>query len=70
MFRPIANSFDWKESLTLSKPPFSGYTIDIKSQMTPAWVKADIPTWVKGGWLECSGHICNDLVQTAIPPAT
>jgi hypothetical protein len=70
MFRPTAQSFDFKESTLLAKPPFSGYTLDIKSHMSPAWVKADIPTWVKGAWLECSGHICTDLVQTAIPPAT
>jgi hypothetical protein len=69
MFRPTAHSFEWKETTVLAKPPFSGYTINLESQMSPAWVKADIPTWVKGAWLECSGHICTHIVQTGIPPA-
>jgi hypothetical protein len=54
----------------LPSPPLSGYTIDITSLMSPAWVRVDVPTWVKGTWLECSGHICTDLVEAEMPPAT
>jgi hypothetical protein len=71
MFRPIAHGFDNHESLTLlPHPPLSGYTVDVKSWMSPAWVQASIPLWVKGAWIECSGHVCTHLTQTAIPPAT
>ena len=70
-FRPTAHSFHNEESLALvPHPPLSGYTVNVKSQMSPAWVRVDIPTWVKGAWLECSGHICTNLVQQGIPPAT
>jgi hypothetical protein len=54
----------------LPSPPLSGYTVDITSLMSPAWVRVDVPSWVKGAWLECSGHICTDLVEAEIPPAT
>jgi hypothetical protein len=69
MFRPTAPSFKNEETTVLAPSPLSGYTINLKSQMSPAWVKADIPTWVKQAWLECSGHICTHIVQTGIPPA-
>jgi hypothetical protein len=70
MFRPIAHNFKNEESVTLAPhPPLSGYTITVKSQMSPAWVKAEIPTWIKGASLECSGHICTHIVQQGIPPA-
>jgi len=69
MFRPTAHEFKNEESITLAPhPPLSGYTINVKSQMSPAWVKVDIPTWVKGAWLECSGHICTHIIQTGTPP--
>jgi hypothetical protein len=69
MFRPIARDFANEESVTLiPSPPYSGWTMTVKSRMSPAWVKAQIPLWVKGGWIECSGHICTHLVQTGIPP--
>jgi hypothetical protein len=69
-FRPTARSFHNEESATLAPhPPLSGYTVNVKSQMSPAWVRVDIPTWVKGAWLECSGHICTNIVQQGIPPA-
>ena len=71
MFRTIAHGFQFQESTALvPSPPLSGYTINITSWMSPAWVKADIPTWVRGAWLECSGHICTHIIQTGIPPAT
>lgn len=69
MFRPIAHGFHWEESATLTKPPLSGYTMTVKSTMNPAWVKVDIPAWVKAVWLEVSGHICTHITQTGIPPA-
>jgi hypothetical protein len=70
MFRPTAHGFEWEESTVLvPHPPFSGYTIKLNSLMSPAWVKVDIPTWIKGSWLECSGHICTHIVQIGIPPA-
>jgi hypothetical protein len=52
----------------LPSPPLSGYTMDITSLMSPAWVRVDNPTWVRGAWLECAGHICTDLTETEIPP--
>ena len=71
MFRPTAHDFEFSEKLTLlPSPPLSGYTVSIKSDMSPAWVKADIPDWVKGAWLEETGHICTHLVMTGTPPAT
>jgi hypothetical protein len=71
MFRPTARSFHWEESSTVvPHPPLSGYTIKMTSMMSPAWVRVDIPLWVKGASLECTGHICTHIVETAIPPAT
>lgn len=69
IFHPIAPPVPLHEAVYLA-PPFSGYTIDTTSLMSPAWVRADIPLWVKGAWLECSGHICTEVVQTGIPPTT
>lgn len=64
-FHPTGNPVPLHESTTLTS---SGYTNDINSLMSPAWVRVDIPTWVKGAWLECSGHICTDLIQVTTPP--
>jgi hypothetical protein len=58
-FHPIGSPVPLHEASVLP----SGYTNDVTSLMNPAWVRVDIPTWVKGSWLEYSGHICTNLVQ-------
>lgn len=69
-FHPIGAPVPLHEVLPLTpSPPLSGYTFDINSLMSPAWVRVDIPTWVRSSWLECPGHICTGLVQIEIPPA-
>ena len=69
-FRPIARGFHYEETTSLlPHPPLSGYTIEVTSMQSPAWVTADIPSWIHGGWLEATGHICTHLTQTDIPPA-
>lgn len=69
-FRPIARDFHYEETVSLlPHPPLSGYTIEVTSMQSPAWVTADIPSWIHGGWLEATGHICTHLTQTDIPPA-
>jgi hypothetical protein len=69
MFRPTAHDFEFSEDFALlPSPPLSGYTFNVKSDMSPAWVKADIPAWVRGSWLEETGHICTHLIMTSTPP--
>jgi hypothetical protein len=65
-FHPIGSPVPLHEVVKLP----SGFTLDINSLMNPAWVRADIPMWIKNSWIECSGHICTDLVQTVVPPTT
>jgi hypothetical protein len=70
-FHPIGSPVPLHEVVSLvPSPPLSGYTMDITSLMSPAWVRVEVPTWVKGSWLECSGHICTDIVEEITPPAT
>jgi hypothetical protein len=69
-FIPTASPSPLHEVIPLlPSPPLSGYVLDITSLMSPAWVRVDNPTWVKGAWLECTGHICTDLTEVEIPPA-
>jgi hypothetical protein len=70
-FRPIAHGFSYEETTTiLPHPPYSGYTVEVKSWQSPAWVYVEIPLWIHMGRLEATGHICTHLTQTGIPPAT
>jgi hypothetical protein len=70
-FRPIARGFHFEEAGALvPHPPFSGYTIEVESWQSPAWVTAEIPAWSGGVAWELSGHICTHLTETFIPPAT
>jgi hypothetical protein len=65
-FHPIGSPVPLHE---VSKLP-SGFTLDITSLMNPAWVRSDIPMWLKNAWMESSGHICTNLIQAGIPPTT
>jgi len=68
-FYPIGTPEPLHEIVSLMpSPPLSGYEIDITSLMSPAWVRVSVPSWVQMSWLECSGHICTDLVEEEIPP--
>jgi hypothetical protein len=71
VFCPTAPAFPFEELFSLTpSPPLSGYAVNLTSWMSPAWVKVDIPMWVKAGWLECTGHICTHIIQIGTPPPT
>jgi len=70
-FHSIGDSFVFEESVALlPHPPLSGYTYKVDSMQSPAWVTAEIPTWIRTAWLETSGHICTQVKMVATPPAT
>jgi hypothetical protein len=70
MFRGIDDPFrDEKTYYLLPKPPLSGYTLEEKRLLTPAWVRVEIPAWLGTTALEVVGHIDKHLTMTYIPPA-
>jgi hypothetical protein len=70
-FRPIGNSFNYQETTQiLPHPPLSGYTVSLTSVQSPAWVQVSIPQWIGALPFEVTGHICNNVVERATPPAS
>ncbi|MCW3999851.1 MAG: hypothetical protein NWE93_06400 [Candidatus Bathyarchaeota archaeon] len=70
MLRPIATGFAHNESLTLAKPTYSGWTINMTHTDVPAWVRVQIPMWLGTAPVETVGTIITDGTTTYTPPAS
>jgi len=70
MFVPIGESFPYEESMTLAKPAYSGWTIQIHRTDVPSWVRVQIPMWVGTTPIEAVGMMNIGGTAIYIPPST
>ena len=70
MFRPIDSGFAHDETIFLSPPQFSGWTLNTTHVDVPSWVRVIIPAWLGSTHWETVGTQTIHGTITYIPPAT
>ena len=68
-FREIGNPYYVEETSTLARPPYSGYTENVKIWRSPAYVACSIPAWIIFSDLQFVGNWGTRGTLTYTPPS-